>query len=167
MTNFELEMINVLEQHVEAEMNGDLELTMATMTENPHLLNVPNMMGGDDFDGVKTFYKDHLVGKFFPPDVEFNRISLTIGKDQIVEELVISFTHTKKVDWCLPNIEPTNKKVKMAVVVIAGIDNKKLTHEHIYWDQASVLVQVGLIDPINLPVVGDQSANKLLKIANI
>ena len=167
MTNFEQEMINVLEQHVEAEMNGDLELTMATMTENPHLLNVPNMMGGDDFDGVKTFYKDHLVGKFFPPDVEFNRISLTIGKDQIVEELVISFTHTKKVYWCLPNIEPTNKKVKMAVVVIAGIDNKKLTHEHIYWDQASVLVQVGLIDPINLPVVGDQSANKLLKIANI
>ena len=167
MTNFEQEMINVLEQHVEAEMNGDLELTMATMTENPHLLNVPNMMGGDDFDGVKTFYKDHLVGKFFPPDVEFNRISLTIGKDQIVEELVISFAHTKKVDWCLPNIEPTNKKVKMAVVVIAGIDNKKLTHEHIYWDQASVLVQVGLIDPINLPVVGDQSANKLLKIANI
>ena len=156
MTNFEQEMINVLEQHVEAEMNGNLELTMSTMTENPHLLNIPNMMGGDD-----------LVGKFFPPDVEFNRISLTIGKDQIVEELVICFTHTKKVDWCLPNIEPTNQKVKMCVVVIAGIKDKKLTHEHIYWDQASVLVQVGLLDPKNLPVVGDQSANKLLKITKI
>ena len=107
------------------------------------------------------------MGKFFPPDVEFNRISLTIGKDQIVEELVICFTHTKKIDWCLPNIEPTNKKVKMSVVVIAGIKDKKLTHEHIYWDQASVLVQAGLLDSKNLPVVGDQSANKLLKFANI
>jgi len=167
MTNFEQEMINLLEQHVEAEMKGDLELTMSTMIDNPHLLNIPNMMGGDDFEGVKTFYKDHLVGKFFPPDVEFNRISLTIGKDQIVEELVICFTHTKKIDWCLPNIEPTNKKVKMSVVVIAGIKDKKLTHEHIYWDQASVLVQAGLLDSKNLPVVGDQSANKLLKFANI
>ena len=167
MTNFEQEMINLLEQHVEAEMKGDLELTMSTMIDNPHLLNIPNMMGGDDFEGVKTFYKDHLVGKFVPPDVEFNRISLTIGKDQIVEELVICFTHTKKIDWCLPNIEPTNKKVKMSVVVIAGIKDKKLTHEHIYWDQASVLVQAGLLDSKNLPVVGDQSANKLLKFANI
>ena len=167
MTNFEQEMINVLEQHVEAEMKGDLELTMSTMIDNPHLLNIPNLMGGDDFEGVKTFYKDHLVGKFFPPDVEFNRISLTVGKDQIVEELVICFTHTQKIDWCLPNIEPTNKKVKMSVVVIAGIKDKKLTHEHIYWDQASVLVQAGLLDSKNLPVVGDQSANKLLKFANI
>ena len=166
MTNFEQEMINVLEQHVEAEMKGDLELTMATMIDNPHLLNIPNLMGGDDFKGVKTFYKDHLVGKFFPPDVEFNRISLTVGKDQIVEELVICFTHTQKIDWFLPNIEPTNKKVKMSVVVIAGIKDKKLTHEHIHWDQASVLVQLGLLDPKNLPVVGDQSANKLLKFAN-
>ena len=76
MTNFEQEMLDVLERHVEAEMKGDLKLTMSTMIVNPHLLNVPNMMGGDDFEGVKTFYKDHLVGKFFPPDVEFNRISL-------------------------------------------------------------------------------------------
>ena len=75
--------------------------------------------------------------------------------------------HTyQKIDWCLPNIEPTNKKVKMSVVVIAGIKDKKLTHEHIHWDQASVLVQLGLLDPKNLPVVGDQSANKLLKFAN-
>ena len=167
MNDFEEGMLNLLEKHVDAEMRGDLELTMATMTEDPHLLNIPNMMGGDNYEGVKTFYKDHLVGKFFPQDVKFNRISLTIGKDQIVEELVICFTHTQKIDWCLPNIEPTNKKVKMCVVVIAGIKDKKLTHEHIYWDQASVLVQAGLLDSKNLPVVGDQSANKLLKFANI
>ena len=166
MNDFEEGMLNLLEKHVDAEMRGDLELTMATMTEDPHLLNIPNMMGGDNYEGVKTFYKDHLVGKFFPQDVEFNRISLTIGKDQIVEELVICFTHTQKIDWCLPNIEPTNKKVKMCVVVIAGIKDKKLTHEHIHWDQASVLVQVGLLDPKNLPVVGDQSANKLLKFVS-
>jgi carboxymethylenebutenolidase len=162
--NFEQEMVNILEAHVNAEMEGDLEGTMATMTKEPHLLNVANMMGGDDYEGVKNFYKNHLVGKFFPPDVEMNRISITIGTHQIVEELVITFTHTQKVDWLLPEIEPTNKKLKIPLVVIAGVKDKKVTHEHIYWDQASVLVQAGLLDPKNLPVVGDQSANKLLKL---
>ena len=161
----EQDMLILLENHVEAEMQGSLELTMETMISNPHLLNVANMMGGDDYDGVKKFYKDHLVGKFFPPDVEFNRISLTVGKNQIVEELVINFTHTQKVEWLLPNIEPTDQKIKVAVVVIAGIKDKKITHEHIYWDQASVLVQAGLLNPGTLPVVGSQSAEKLLKIA--
>ena len=161
-TDFEQEMLNILEKHVEAEMQGNLDLTMATMTDNPHLLNVANMMGGDDYDGVKKFYNDHLVGKFFPPDVEFNRISLTIGTNQIVEELVINFTHTKMVEWLLPNIKPTNKKIKIGLVVIAGIKDKKITHEHIYWDQASVLVQIGLLDPKGLPVVGFQSADKLM-----
>ena len=153
MTEFEKEMLSILEAHVEAEVQGNLELTMKTMTPSPHLLNIANMMGGDDYDGVKKFYQDHLVGKFFPPDVKFNRISLTIGKAQIVEELVITFTHTQMVEWLLPKIEPTNKKLKIALVVIAGIEDKKITHEHIYWDQASVLVQLGLLNPEGLPVV--------------
>jgi len=81
-------------------------------------------------------------------------------------ELVICLTHTKKIDGCLPNIEPTNIKVKMSVVIIVGKKDKKLTHEHIYWDQASVLVQVRFLDSKNLPVEGDQSANKPLKFIN-
>ena len=166
LTEFEREMLGLLEAHVEAEMQGDLDLTMSTMVDNPHLLNIPNMMGGDSFEGVKTFYKDHLVGKFFPPDVKFHRISLTVGRTQIVDELVITFTHTKMVEHLLPNIEPTNKVLKIPLVVIAGIKNKKLTHEHIYWDQASVLVQLGLLEQKGLPVVGKQSADKLLALIN-
>ena len=164
MSDFEKEMIGFLEAHVAAEMQGDLEGTMATMSEQPHLLNVANMMGGDNYEEVKKFYKNHLVGKFFPPDVEMNRISITIGTKQIVEELVITFTHTQEVEWLIPNIKPTNRKLKIALVVIAGVENKKVTHEHIYWDQASVQVQLGLLDPKNLPVVGSESADKLLEL---
>lgn len=164
-TPLERSMLDLLEKHVAAEGEGDLETTMATMCENPHLLNVANMMGGDDRTGVRAFYANHLVGKFFPPDVQFNRISLTIGRTQIVEELVITFTHTVKLDWMLPNIEPTNKKIEICLVVIAGIKDNKITHEHVYWDQASVLVQVGLLNPADLPVVGAQSARKLFNLS--
>ena len=105
------------------------------------------MAGGVGREGVQAFYRDHLVGKFFPPDVKMTNVSSTVGQDQVVEELFISFTHTAPMDWLLPGVLPTGKYVEMAVVVIVGFKEGKISHEHIYWDQAGVLVQVGLLDP--------------------
>jgi carboxymethylenebutenolidase len=156
------EMLDTFKKHVDAELAGDLETTMATMTANPHLHNVPSMVGGVGRDGVRKFYKNHLVGKFFPPDVKMTNVSSTVGDSQIVDELVIRFTHTTPIDWMLPGVAPTGKPVEIAVAVVVGFKDGKISHEHIFWDQASVLVQIGLIDPKGLPVVGAESARKLL-----
>lgn len=155
-------MNDLLERHVKAELDGDLDTTMATMSDNPHLHNVANMMGGVGHQGVRDFYRNHLVGKFFPPDVKMVNVSRTIGTDQIVDEVVISFAHTRAIDWMLPGVPPTGKRVEMAVAVIVGVKDGKITHEHIYWDQASVLVQIGLLNPARLPVSGAESARKVL-----
>src|ERR1700688_2382134 len=155
-------MMALFEKHVGAELAGDLATTMATMTDDPHLNHVPTMAGGVGREGVHAFYRDHLVGKFFPPDVKMTNVSRTVGHDQVVEELVISFTHTKPIDWLLPGVPPTGKHVEMAVAVIVGFKDGKISHEHIYWDQAGVLVQVGLLDPAGLPVSGAESARKVL-----
>jgi carboxymethylenebutenolidase len=88
---------------------------MNTMSDDPHLNHVPTMAGGVGRDGVRAFYRDHLVGKFFPPDVKITNVSSTAGQDQIVEELFISFTHTTPIDWLLPGVPPTGKNVEMAV----------------------------------------------------
>jgi carboxymethylenebutenolidase len=155
-------MVALFQRHVDAELAGDLDTTMATMTDDPHLNHVSSMAGGVGRDGVHAFYRDHLVGKFFPPDVTMTNVSRTVGHDQVVEELVLSFTHTKPVDWILPGVPPTGKRVEVAVVVIVGFKDGKISHEHIYWDQASVLVQIGLLDPKGLPVCGAESARKVL-----
>jgi carboxymethylenebutenolidase len=89
-------------------------------------------------------------------------VSRTVGESQIVEEMAISFTHTTAIDWLLPGVAPTGKPVEMAVAVIVGFKDGKISHEHIYWDQAGVLVQVGLLDPKGLPVTGAESAKKVL-----
>src|SRR5579863_6089676 len=151
-------MVELFQKHVGAELAGDLETTMNTMTEEPHLHNIPSMVGGVGREGVRAFYRDHLVGKFFPPDVEMLNVSQTIGENQIVDELVIRFTHTTPIDWMLPGIAPTGKKVEVAVAVVVKVENGKIAHEHIYWDQACVLVQLGLLDPSGLPVGGAESA---------
>ena len=156
------EMLDTFKKHVDAELAGDLETTMATMTADPHLHNVPSMVGGVGRDGVRKFYKNHLVGKFFPPDVKMTNVSSTVGDTQIVDELVISFTHTTPIDWMLPGVDPTGMPVEIAVAVVVGFKDGKISHEHIFWDQASVLVQIGLIDPKGLPVVGAESIRKLL-----
>ena len=155
-------MVALFQRHVEAELAGDLATTMATMTDDPHLNHVASMAGGVGREGVQTFYRDHLVGKFFPPDVKMTSVSRTVEDDQVVDEIVISFTHTAPIDWLLPGVAPTGKHVEMAVAVIVGFKGGKISHEHIYWDQAGVLVQVGLLDPAGLPVCGAESARKVL-----
>jgi carboxymethylenebutenolidase len=158
-------MVDLFQKHVQAELDGDLETTMATMTDSPHLNHVPTMMGGFGREGVRGFYRDHLVGRFFPPDVKMATVSRTVGENQIVEELVISFTHTTVIDWMLPGVAPTGRPVEAAFVVVVGMRDGKVSHEHIYWDQAGVLVQIGLLDPRGLPVSGAEAARKVLNPA--
>lgn len=156
------EMIDTFQRHVAAELAGDLDTTLATMSDDPHLNHVPTMAGGVGADGVRAFYANHLVGKFFPPDVTMTELSTTVGDSSIVQEVAITFTHTVPVDWLLPGVPPTGKPVEMVVAVVVGFRDGKITHEHIYWDQASVLVQIGLLDPAGLPVGGAEVARKVV-----
>jgi carboxymethylenebutenolidase len=158
-------MADLFARHMDAELTGDLETTLATMTDNPHLVNVPSMVGGAGREGVRAFYADHLVGKFFPPDVEFTEVSRTFGDSRLVDELIVSFTHTQEIEWMLPGVAPTGRPVCVAVVVIVGMENGKIAYEHIYWDQATILVQLGLLDPAGLPVAGREAAAKVLNPA--
>jgi carboxymethylenebutenolidase len=119
------------------------------------------MTGGVGKPGVREFYSQYFIPQN-PPDTELTPISRTIGTDQLVDEMVLKFTHTVRMDWMLPGIAPTLKRVEVPVVAIIRFRDGKLAHEHIYWDQASVLVQVGLLDPGTLPVVGVDSARKAI-----
>jgi len=153
----------IFERHMQAELAGDLDATLETMAPDPHLVNVPTMVGGAGPAGVRQFYANRLVGQFFPPDVTFTTLSRTHSPERLVDELIIRFTHTDPIDWMLPGVAPTGRFVEVAFVVIVGIKDDAVSYEHIYWDQASVLVQLGLLNPDGLPVVGSGSVAKLLQ----
>lgn len=156
----------LFEQHMQAELDGDLDRTMATMSATPHLNHVPVRAGAFGRPSVRDFYDKHLVGKFFPPDVTIEPISRTVDNDQVVDELVISFTHTQAIDWMLPGVAATGRSVRIPLVVIVRVADGTVTHEHIYWDQASVLVQIGMLDPAGLPVTGVEQALLILDPAS-
>ena len=135
--------------------------TLETMVVDAYVNHVPVMTGGVGHEELREFYSTRFIPQM-PPDTAMTPVSRTIGVDQVVDEMVFEFTHTIKMDWMLPGVEPTGKHVKVALVVIVHFRDGKLAHEHIYWDQASVLAQLGLIDATKLPVVGVESAEKVL-----
>lgn len=135
--------------------------TMATMVAEPYVNHIPTMTGGVGHAMLSRFYQHHFVDSN-PPDTRLVPISRTVGATQIVDEMLFCFTHNCEIDWMLPGVAPTGRPVEIPLVAIVKFRGDKLYHEHIYWDQASVLVQIGLLDPKGLPVAGVETARKLL-----
>ncbi|KAM0721044.1 hypothetical protein Q7P37_003329 [Cladosporium fusiforme] len=169
-----VDLERVWEEHVDLEfMTKDASATMRTMVPEPYVNHIPTLTGGIGQKDLYRFYRDDFI-PCNPPSTQMRLVSRTVGVDRVVDEMVFSFEHTQPVPWMLPDVPPTGKKVSVALVAIVCIRGGKLYHEHIYWDQASVLVQLGLLDPKlvpadmrekgmrQLPVVGAESARKVL-----
>jgi len=150
------------DEHVRHEFSTrHTEHTLATMVEDAYVNHIPVLTGGVGRDELREFYSKRFI-PHMPPDTEMMPVSRTIGEDQLVDEMIFKFTHTIPMDWMLPGIPPTGKCVEVPLVAIVRFREGKLAHEHIYWDQASVLVQIGLLDASKLPVAGIESARKVL-----
>ena len=150
------------DEHVKYEFaTRDTEATLKTMVGDAYVNHVPVLTGGVGQQQLREFYSQRFIPQM-PPDTSMTPVSRTIGLDRVVDEMVFEFTHTIKMDWMLPGVEPTNRHVKIPLIVVVHFRDGKLAHEHIYWDQASVLVQLGLIDATNLPVAGVETAEKVL-----
>lgn len=150
----------IWDRHTELEFaTRAAEETMETMTAEPYVNHVPVMTGGTGWKEVLRFYKNHFIPTA-PKDSALVPISRTIGADRVVDEMLFCFTHDIEIDWMLPGIPPTGKYVQIPLVAIVRFRGDKIYNEHIYWDQASVLVQIGLLDPKLYPTAGVETAKK-------
>ena len=139
----------------------DVDATMATMTREPYVNHIPTMTGGVGHAQLTHFYAHHFIGAN-PPDTRLVPVSRTVGADRVVDEMLFCFTHTCEIDWMLPGLAPTGRSVEVPLVAIVQFQDGKVAHEHIYWDQAAVLVQIGVLDPRGLPVAGAATARKVV-----
>jgi carboxymethylenebutenolidase len=162
LTPRQASMVELWEEHMASEFEtADVEATMATMTERPYLNHVPVMTGGVGREGVRRFYATYFIGHH-PGDTRVDLVSRTVGESRIVDEMIHSFTHDMEMPWMLPGVEPTGKRIEVPVVAVVEFEGGKIAHEHIYWDQASVLAQAGLLDTARLPITGARQAHKVL-----
>jgi carboxymethylenebutenolidase len=153
------------DEHVSSEFVAkDVDATMRTMVAEPYVWHVPALTGGSGGDTVRQFYSSQFIG-CTPDDAVLTPIARTVSKDRVIDEFVLEFTHHIEMPWMLPGVAPTGRRVRIPTVVVMGFSGDQVAYEHIYWDQASVLVQIGLLDPGPLPVSGADQADRLLELA--
>jgi carboxymethylenebutenolidase len=151
----------VWEEHARHEfVTCDVEATLATMVDDAYVIHIPVMTGAAGKTALREFYSRDFI-PCMPPDTMLTPVSRTVGQDQLVDEMIFSFTHTREMPWMLPGVAPTNRRVEVPLVAIIKFRDGKLAHEHIYWDQASVLKQIGLLTDPELPVFGAETARKV------
>ncbi|KAE8355062.1 hypothetical protein BDV28DRAFT_155662 [Aspergillus coremiiformis] len=163
------------EEHLEAKFfSMDLSNTMEPYVNHltPAVTYTPTVSGGIGTHALRRFYEQNFLPTL-PPSMRLRLISRTIGIDRVVDELHAAFQHTHEIPWMLPGVPPTRKPVEVILVSIVSLRSGRLYSEHVYWDQASVLVQVGLLDPKlvpqgvqgvdSLPVVGREAARRILE----
>jgi len=155
------DLARLWEEHTNHEFSTrDTDSTLATMVEDAYVNHVPVLTGGVGKSALRIFYSVDFIPSM-PPDTKLTPVSRTVGDDQLVDEMIFSFTHSREMPWMLPGISPTNRYVEVALVAIVRFRDGKIAHEHIYWDQASVLKQIGLLPDPGLPVFGAESAHKV------
>ncbi len=161
------ELGSLFDAHMRHEfVEHDVDATMTTMVAEPYVMHIATLIGGTGGAGVRRFYAEHFIGKM-PADVAVTRLSRTVGNDQLVDEFIMSFTHDVELDFMLPGVPPTGRRVEIPMVAVIKFQGDKIVHEHLWWDQASVLAQVGLIDSARLPVVGVEQSRKLRALVGI
>lgn len=139
----------------------DADVTMTTMIADPTVIHVPVLTGGRGAEQLHKFYRDWFIPSW-PEDVELTPLSRTVDAERVVDEFVMRFTHTREMPFWLPGIAPTGRRVELPTVVIMGFQGDKIAFERIYWDQASLLAQIGLLEVDNLPISGGAAARALV-----
>lgn len=154
-------LIDVWEAHTAAEFeHKDADAAMATMTDHPELIHIPVGTGAIGREAVRRFYREIFIPQA-PPDIELQLLTRTVAQNRLIDEFVLRFTHTVQMDWLTPGIAPTGRRVEVPHVAVISFDDGKISSEHIYWDQATVLLQLGLLGE-DLPVLGADQADRLL-----
>lgn len=155
-------LIDVWMRHAAAEFEDkDADAAIATMTERPVLIHVPVGTGATGREPLRKFYAETFNPQL-PPDIALELVSRTVGQDRVIDEFIIRFTHTARMDWFAPRVEATGLRLELPHVGVIAFEGDKIASEHIYWDHASAMIQLGVLDPARVPALGSEQTGRIL-----
>lgn len=159
------DMERLWEEHCAHEFaRHDVDATMSTMVAQPYVLNLPTLVGGQGQVDVRRFYTEDFIPTL-PADIALEPVSRTVGAERVVDEMIVTMTHDRALPWLLPEVAATGARIEVPLVAVVRFVDGKIAHEHLWWDQASVLIQVGLLEPSGLPVHGIEVTQRLRSLA--
>jgi carboxymethylenebutenolidase len=140
------QMVELWERHTACEFAlKDADLAVSTMVDDAVVMHLPTMSGGFGKENLRHYYADVFIPGI-PADTTSEVIARSVGDGLLVEEFIMRMTHNQAIPFLLPGLAPTDKAVEVPTVVIVKFRGDLMESERLYWDQATVLRQVGLID---------------------
>src|SRR5215475_1606804 len=137
-TSAEQELIELWKAHCEFEFTiKDAAATVATMADDNYVNHVPVMTGGRGRAEMLDFYGRHFIPQM-PANTRLTPVCRTVGQGRVIDEMIFAFTHDIEMDWMLPGVPPTGRRVEVPLVVVVQMRDGQVVYERIYWDQASV-----------------------------
>lgn len=162
-TDDERRLIEMWEAHTAAEFEQkDADAAIATMADHPVLIHVPVGTGATGRDAVRKFYARIMIPQT-PEDFRLQGLTRSVGQNRIIDEFIVRFTHSVRMDWFAPGIEPTGRRIAVPHVAVIAFEDGRISSEHIYWDHATVLRQMGLLDA-SLPVMDAGQCDRMLNV---
>ena len=144
IAQFMLELERVWDEHLAALLGRrDLAAALARMSAEPSVLHMPAMTGGTAGPGVERFYAQVLLPSL-PADLTLTRISRTVDRWRLVDELTVSFTHDRELPWLLPGIEPTHRRAEVLAIAVVAFQRGRIRSVRALWDHATLTAQLDL-----------------------
>lgn len=158
-----IDMVELWERHTHYEFAcRDADLAVSTMVPEARVMHLPTMSGASGRDALRAYYADVFIpGQ--PPDTELDLIARSIGDDVLVDECIMRLTHDREVPQLLPGVAPTGVSLEVAFVVIVKFRDSLMLSETLYWDQAQVLRQAGLLSAATLPLPDPSEVSSYLR----
>lgn len=161
------DLVAIWQQHTYAEfVLKDADAAVATMTDDAYLLLGPPLTTAVGKASIRELYANLFIPQT-PADLQATTISRAVGQDLLIEESLQAFTHDIAMEWMLPGIPPTGRRIELILVVVVGFRDGKIAFERLYWDQASVLMQAGVLDASTPAVSGVESPHRVLELSGV
>ncbi|MGH3153531.1 MAG: hypothetical protein ACRDOB_22755 [Streptosporangiaceae bacterium] len=139
------ELERVADEHSDALLTRhDVDAALAVMAADPTVRHLPSAAGASGREALYRFYAEDYL-PHLPGDLARTRISRTVGRFRLVDETLVRFRHDRPLPWLLPGIEPTYRWAEVTTIVITDFDRLRLRGQHIHWDHATLLTQLGLV----------------------
>jgi carboxymethylenebutenolidase len=135
----------IWDEHVTASLGRrDLAGSLANLVAEPTVLHIPAMTGAAGRAALERFYLEDLFGHL-PGDLALTRISRTVDRFRLVDEVTVSFTHDRELPWLLPGVAPTDRRAEVLTIAVVGFERGRISSQRTLWDQATLTAQLGLI----------------------
>ena len=141
---FMRELEHLWDDHTDALLaRRDLAASLTTVAPVPSVLHIPAMTGAVGREALQRFYAEDFL-PHLPGDLRLAKISRTVDRFRLVDEMTVSFTHDRELPWLLPGVSPVFRRAEVLAIAVVAFERRRIRSVRVLWDHATLTAQLGI-----------------------